>query len=118
MKTSKSHVIPILISTFSLWTLLNVLSQPYEIYSILSIIIGLTGVALFYRDNKTFDKFFYLWVYMQIPNITYSEFHVMSSFPLSLGLGLGLGLKNNNTLELYFNALPIGLYFLIKYLNA
>jgi hypothetical protein len=118
MKNPKNHIIPTTILLFSLWTLINTISQLSDIYSFISIIVGLTGVVLYYRDNKNFDKLFYFWVYMQVPNITYSDLHVMSSFPLSLGLGFGLGLKNNNNLDLYFNALPIGIYYLIKYYNV
>ena len=118
MKNSKNHIIPTTILLFSLWTLVNAISQPSDIYSFVSIIVGLTGVVLYYRDNNNFDKLFYFWVYMQIPNITYSELNVMSSFPLSFGLGFELGLKNNKNLDLYFNALPIGIYYLIKYYNV
>lgn len=118
MKNPKNHTVPAIILLFTLWTSVNTLSQLYDIYSLMSIIVGLIGVIFYYRNNKNFDKLFYLWVYMQIPNITYSEMNIMSSFPLSLGLGFGLGLKNNNNLELYFNALPIGIYYLIKYYNV
>lgn len=118
MKNPKKHITPTIILVFSLWTLINSIRQLSDIYSFISIIVGLTGVALYYRDNKIFDKLFYLWVYMQVPNITYSELNVMNSFPISLGLGFGLGLKNNNNLDLYFNALPIGIYYLVKYYNV
>lgn len=118
MKNSKSHILPTTISFFCLWTLINTISQPTDLYSYISIIIGVLGIAMYYRDNKNYDKLFYLWVYMQVPNITYSDLNVLSSFPLSIGLGFGLGLKNNNNLDLYFNALPIGIYYLVKYYNV
>ena len=118
MKNPKNHVIPTTISVFCIWTLINTLRQPTDLYSFISIIIGVIGVVMYYRDNKNYDKLFYFWVYMQVPNISYSDLNVMSSFPLSLGLGFGLGLKNNNNLDLYFNALPIGIYYLVKYYNV
>ena len=98
MKNPKNHIIPTTILLFSLWTLINTIRQLSDIYSFVSIIVGLTGVVLYYRDNKNYDKLFYFWVYMQVPNITYSELNVMSSFPLSLSVGFGLGLQNNNNL--------------------
>ncbi len=118
MKNTKNHIIPTTISVFSLWTLINVLNQPSDIYSILSILIGVTSVILYYKDNFSFDKLFYLWVFMQVPNITYSDLHIASSFPISFGLGFTLVLKNNESLGLDFNALSIGLYYLVKYYNV
>ncbi len=117
MKISKNHIIPATISIFCLWTLINAISQPSDLYSFISIIIGVTGIVMYYYGNKNYDKLFYFWVYMQIPNITYAQLNIMSSFPLSIGLGFGLGLKNNNNLDLYFNAFPIGIYYLVKYYN-
>jgi hypothetical protein len=118
MKHSKNHIIPITIAFFCLWTLINTITQPSDIYSFISVIIGMTGIIMYYRGNKNYDRLFYIWIYMQVPNITYSDLNIMSAFPLSIGLGLGLGLKNNNNLDLYFNALPIGIYYLLKYYNV
>ncbi len=118
MKKTKNHIIPALVVVVNVWTLLNVLFRTYDLYSLISILIGFAGVVLYYSSNKNFDKFFYLWVYMQVPDITYSGLNIMNSFPLSFGLGLGLTLKNDQNLSLYFNALPIGIYYLIKYFNV
>lgn len=118
MNPSKNHIIPTVVIVFLLWTTLNLFNQLYDIYSIVSIIVGLIGVIFYYNGNENYDKLFYCWVYMQVPNITYAQVNIMSSFPISIGLGLGLTLKNDKLLELYFNALPIGLYYLVKYYNV
>jgi hypothetical protein len=118
MSHKKNNILPLVIITFCVWTLVNLIAHLQDYYSILSIVIGLTSVALYYKNHSVYDKLMYIWIYMQVPNIVYSDFPVMASFPLSFGLGITLGLKNNQSLELYFNALPIGLYYMLKYFNV
>ncbi len=118
MSHKKNHVLPLVIISLCVWILINLTAHLHDYYSILSIVIGFTSVALYYKNHPAYDKLMYLWIYMQVPDIVYSDFPVMSSFPLSFGLGITLGLKNSQSLELYFNALPIGLYYLLKYFNV
>ncbi len=118
MSHKKNPALPIVIITICAWTLVNLLAHLHDYYSILSILIGLASVVLYYKGHPAYDKLMYLWIYMQVPNIVYSDFPVMSSLPLSFGLGITLGLKNNQSLELYINVLPIALYYMLKYLNV
>jgi len=115
-KTNKTHLIPLIIFISSLWTLFNTLYHYYDIFSWMSIAVGIVGIVLYFGNNKKCSKFFYLWAAMQIPDIEYAGYDMMSSFPLSFGFGIGLTLKNNQILDLYFNVLPIGLCLLFKYL--
>ncbi|MCZ8286012.1 MAG: hypothetical protein O9353_11220 [Bacteroidia bacterium] len=118
MKTPQNQVIPAVILLFCLWSLANIFKQLTDVYSLLSIAVGVTGVALYYKSHPAYDTLFYAWVFMQVPNITYHEANVISSFPLSFGLGMTLGLRGGGDLGIYFNALPIGLYYLVKYFNV
>lgn len=118
MKTPKNHVVPAVILLFCLWSLINIFAQFSDIYSLLSVAAGVTGVVLYYKGHPAYDKFFYAWVFMQVPNITYGQANIISSFPLSFGLGMTLGLKSGSDLGIFLNLLPIGLYYLVKYINV
>ena len=124
----KNHTFPIIIGILSLLTIYKIVLHPLDIFGIASVFVGLTGVSLYYKDSKKYDSFFYAWVFMQLPNIFLVnnfglETPIINAFPSSiipvnLGVGLNLGLKGNNNLTIYLNLLPIGLYFLLKFLNA
>lgn len=118
MKSPKNHTVPAVILLFSLWSLVNLFAQFSDIYTLLSVGVGLTGVALYYQGHPAYDKLFYAWVFMQVPNITYDEANIMSSFPLSIGLGMTLGLSGGGSLGIYLNFLPVGLYYFVKYINV
>lgn len=118
MTHKKNPALPTVIITLCVWTLINFSTHLKDYYSLLSIVLGLTSVVLYYKNHPAYDKLMYIWIFMQVPNIVYSGFPVMSSFPLSFGLGFTLGLKNDQSLELYFNALPIALYYMLKYVNV
>ncbi len=124
----KNHTFPIIIGVFSLLTIYKIVFHPLDIFGIASVIVGMTGVALYYKDSRKYDGFFYAWVLMQLPNIfLINNFGLAtpiinafpsSIIPVNLGVGLNFGLKGDNNLTIYLNLLPIGLYFLLNYLNA
>lgn len=118
MNSPKNQVVPTVILLFCVWTLINIVKDFSDMYSILSVLTGATGVALYYKGYKNYDRLFYIWVFMQLPNITYAGANIISAFPISLGLGISLGIRNGSTLEMYLNILPIGLYYLVKYFNV
>lgn len=109
-------------------TTYKIVLHPLDIFGIASVFVGFTGIALYYKDNRKYDSFFYAWVFMQLPNIYLSnatglEIPIINAFPSSLlqvnlGVGLKLGFQDDSNLTIYLNLLPIGLYFLLKYLNA
>jgi hypothetical protein len=118
MTHKKNHTFPVVIIALSTWTLANFSVHLQDLYSVLSVAVGLTAVCFYYKNIRSYDKLIYFWIFLQVPNIVYNDFPVMASFPLSFGLGMTLGLKNDKSLELYFNVLPVGLYYLFKYLNV
>ncbi len=118
MNSPKNHAIPAVILLFSLWSLANIFTQLIDIYSMLSVAVGVIGVALYYKGHHAYDKFFYAWVFMQIPAITYGDANIMNSFPTNISLGMNLGLRNGLSLGLDINVLSIGLYYLVKYVNV
>lgn len=127
-KRNKNHTFPIVTAALSILTLINIVLNPLDIFGIASISLGVIGIILYYRDNTKYDYFFYAWIFMQLPNIFLrSEAEIvtpiMNAFPTSLipfnmGIGLNLELKGRNELIIYLNLIPIGLYFLLKYLNV
>ena len=118
MNKEKNQAFPVVVILICGWTAVNLVSYPKDYFSVASIILGLTGVSLYYRNNMAYDKLLYTWIYLQIPNISYGGLPLVSSFPLSFGAGFTLGLKNDQFLEIYFNLLPVALYFFFKYINV
>jgi hypothetical protein len=127
MKT-KNPTFPIIIAVLSLFVLYKFVFHPTDIYGLISVIVGMTGIILYYKGHSKYDSFFYAWVYLQLPNIylitkTGMEIPLANAFPgamfpLNLGVGLNLTLKGDSQLTIYLNLLPIGLYYLLKYLNV
>lgn len=124
----KNPTFPIIISVLSLLVLSKFVIRSTDIYGIISVLIGITGIVLYYKGHRKYDSFFYAWIYLQLPNIyliskTGMEIPIANAFPniifpLNLGVGLNLTLKGNSQLTIYLNLLPIGLYYLLKYLNV
>ena len=127
MKT-KDPTFPIIIAALSLCVLYKFVFHPTDVYGLASVIVGITGIILYYKGHRKYDSFFYAWVYLQLPNIylitkTGMEIPIANAFPsfvfpINLGIGLNLGLKGDNNLTIYLNILPIGFYYLLKYLNV
>lgn len=127
MKT-KNHTFPIIIAVLSLVVLYKFIFHPTDFYGLISVIVGLTGIILYYKEHHKYDSFFYAWVFLQLPSIfLLDKFGVETPianafpgivFPLNLGVGLNLELKGNHYLTIYLNILPIGLYYLLKFLNV
>ncbi len=128
MKTTKNPTFPIIIAALSLLVLYKFIFHPTDIYGLISVIVGMTGIILYYKGHRKYDSFFYAWVYLQLPNIylitkTGMEIPFANAFPgvvfpLNLGVGLNLTLKGDSQLTIYLNLLPIGLYYLLKYLTV
>lgn len=128
MKTRKNPTFPIIIAILSLLVVYKFAFQPTDIYGLISVIAGTTGIILYYKGHRRYDSFFYAWIYFQLPNIyliskTGIEIPLANAFPgivfpLNLGVGLNLTLKSGSQLTIYLNLLPIGLYYLLKYLNV
>lgn len=118
MEKLEKHIIPLVIIIFSAWTAFNLLFQSNDYYSMASIVIAFVSVVLYYKGNQSFDKWVYIWVYMQSSAITYGEERIIDSFPIFFGVGFSLELNKGEILGLYFNALSIALYFLVKYFNV
>lgn len=124
----KNPLFPIIIGVISLLTIYTIVLHPLNVFGFLSIIIGVVGILFYYKDNRKYLQLFYVWVFIQIPNIFLEDSAgnvnpILSAFPgslfpLQLNSGLNLGLKDNSSLVIYFNFLPVGLYFLLKYLTA
>lgn len=128
MKTLKNPTFPIIIAVLSLVVLYKFIFQTTDIYGLISVIVGITGIIFYYKGHRKYDAFFYAWVYLQLPNIylitkTGMEIPFVNAFPgvvfpLNLGVGLNLTLKGGSQLIIYLNLLPMGLYYLLKYLNV
>jgi len=127
MKT-KNQTFPIIVAISSLLVVFKFVSHPTGVYGLVSVIVGIIGIGLYYKGHRLYDSFFYAWVYLQLPNIyliskTGMEIPFANAFPgvvfpLNLGVGLNLSLQNGSLLTIYLNLVPIGLYFLLTYLNA
>lgn len=131
MKTQKKHIFPAIIGVSSLVVLLRIIEYPFDIYGAISVLVGSTGIFLFYRGNSRYDRFFYAWVILQVPNLYLTRYDsselplanvflptVIPGASINFGIGFNLSLKNGGNLSAYFNLLPIGLYYLFKFLNA
>lgn len=128
MKTSKNPAFPIIIAASSLLVLYKFLFHPTDIYGLISVATGVTGIVLYYRDHRKYDAFFYAWIYLQLPNIYLTttagvEIPIANAFPntifpFNIGLGFSFTLKNVSGLTIYLNVIPIGLYYLLKFLNV
>ena len=128
MKTSKNPTFPLIIAVFSFFALKKIITHPTDIYGIISVFVGVTGIILYYRGHRKYDSFFYAWVFLQLPDIylitkTGTETPLANAFPglffpLNISGGLNLGLSSGSNLIIYLNLLPIGLYYILKFLNA
>lgn len=128
MKTLKNPTFPVIIAVLSLFVIYKFIFQPTDIYGLISVIVGITGIILYYKGHRKYDSFFYAWVYLQLPNIylitktgmgvPFASAFPAVVFPFNLGVGLNLTLKGGSQLAIYLNLLPIGLYYLLKYSNV
>ncbi|CAN5359751.1 hypothetical protein BH09BAC5_BH09BAC5_29290 [soil metagenome] len=124
----KNLIFPIVVGILSLMTIVKIVLHPFDIFGIASVIVGMTGIVLFIKEKNSYDKFFYAWVFMQLPNVYLTsklgiETPILNAFPtslisLDLSFGIRLGLQGNNFLTIYLNALPFGLVYLLRYLNV
>lgn len=117
MIEKKNPIFPIIIVITVLWQTFNMLFAGFDTFSIISSLIGICGIILYYKDHTLYDKFIYAWIFMQFPDITFSGNNIINSFPIQIGVGLSFTLKSNDVLSIYLNFLPIPLYFLFKYIN-
>jgi hypothetical protein len=127
MNFPKILIFPILVLLISIGTVYNLVQQPMNIFAILSITVGLAGIAMYFLNYRRYDLLFYIWVVMQIPNVFSKDVYggftpILNAFPgniisipMQIGMNMGSG---TSVLFVYINILPIGFYFLLKYLNA
>jgi hypothetical protein len=128
MPQNRKPIFAIIILVISLLNAYKILLHPFVIYGFFTLVIGILGVILFFKDHPKYDRLFYMWVYLQLPDIFIAhanglETPIMNAFPASLfpinfHFGLHLVLENNRELTISLNILPIGLYYLLKYLNV
>lgn len=127
MKQPKNHLFPALVAIFSITTLCRIIMHPTDIYGMLSVLTGTTGIILYYKGHLRYDAFFYAWIYLQVPDIYFMHGDVVTpvanAFPgvfllFNLSVGVMFGLKNGTSLYLYINLLPIALYYTLKYINV
>ncbi len=126
MNKKKNPLFPGIIAAASLLTLYQVALHPTDIYSMVSVVVGITGVILYYRDHEYYDSFFFAWVFLQIPCIVLSdqfgvETPLISAFPdfvlpVTFTVGIKLGLQHGRELAIDINPIAIGLYFLLRFL--
>ncbi|MBS1636867.1 MAG: hypothetical protein JST26_13200 [Bacteroidetes bacterium] len=124
----KSIVYPVIIIVLSLLTTYYTVLHPVNPFGFVSLAVGITGVALYFKGYRKYDAFFYVWTFMQVPNIymvssTGTDIPLLNAFPafaipINIGFGLNLVLKTGSACVVYFNILPIGLYYLLKFINV
>ncbi|MCD6069444.1 MAG: hypothetical protein K0S33_4270 [Bacteroidetes bacterium] len=123
----KNPAFAIIVLVLALLEIYRITLHPFDLYGIASVLIAATGIVLFFKGHSAYDKFLYAWIFMQVPNIYFTDAAgvqtpIMNAFSLSMFLDLGagsdLGLKGKRTLTVYLNVLPIGLYYLFKFLNV
>lgn len=77
---------PVLIVICTLTIVLRQFYTRFDLYGWISVVVGMLGVWMYYRGNPKYDKFYYLWVILQIPDI-YVVFYGIkpgaNAFPLS-----------------------------------
>jgi len=103
----KRNIIPIIIISLSFFKCFDIISKPSDIYAILSVIIGVIGVVLYYKKEFKTNALIYIWAYFQIPNIFYVDFtgteiYLMRALPISLPLELSTGLQFHLPKEVFY----------------
>lgn len=111
----KNHLFPIFVLVIILGTLIDYAFDPWELYSLISSIVGVLGVIFYYKDKPVFARLIFVWICMQIPDFESNDFDFLSAFPLNFGIGVRFGTIGAGILKLDLNILPVALFVLHRY---
>ncbi len=128
MNKNQTLVMPIVISVFSLFTLYNTVFNAFNLFGIASCIVAVVGIWYYIINNSQYDKYFLIWIYMQLPSIYFENVdssitNFLNAFPglfnvLHLQYYITLNLRLGGALNIGGNFIPIGFYFMLKYFNV